>query len=109
MDPGAEGTLDNGPSFWPAEDTLPGFKENIGKYYSEVMGLSRRLLRLFALGLDLGENYFDHFCKRPGVLLKLNHYPASIPDSSDNAGIHAHSDLESRCSMEVPHEAYSSP
>lgn len=95
MDPGASGTQDNGPSFWPAEEKLPKFKENIGKYYSEVMGLSRRLLRLFALGLDLEEEFFDHFCKRPGVLLKLNHYPAAIPDSLDNAGIHAHSDLES--------------
>ena len=95
MDPGAQGTRDNGPSFWPPEEKLPQFKENIGRYYYEVMGLCRRLLKLFALGLDLEEDFFDQFCKRPGVLLKLNHYPAAIPESSDNAGIHAHSDLES--------------
>ncbi|ORY66180.1 uncharacterized protein BCR38DRAFT_483831 [Pseudomassariella vexata] len=94
MDLGATGTEDNGPSFWPPEDKLPGFKHNIGLYYSEVMALSRRLLHLFALGLDLEEEYFDQFCKKPGVLLKLNHYPAAIPESQDTAGIHAHSDFE---------------
>ncbi|KAJ9132105.1 Isopenicillin N synthetase [Pleurostoma richardsiae] len=95
MDPGATGTDDNGPSFWPEESKLPNFKENVGKYYSEMMALSRRLLKMFALGLDLDEDYFDQFCKRPGVLLKLNHYPAALPDAPDSAGIHAHSDLES--------------
>ncbi|XXH02467.1 Transcriptional regulator [Hypoxylon texense] len=95
MDPEASGTEDNGPSFWPEEKKLPGFKENIGQYYSNVMALSRTLLRMFALGLDLEEHFFDQFCKRPGVLLKLNHYPAALPESPDSAGIHAHSDLES--------------
>ncbi|KAJ4304647.1 hypothetical protein N0V90_000173 [Kalmusia sp. IMI 367209] len=95
MDPGAVGLKDNWPSFWPAEEQLPDFKANVGKYYSAVMGLSRQLLHLFALSLDLEETYFDKLCKKPGVLLKLNHYPAAVLDSPDAAGIHAHSDLES--------------
>lgn len=95
MDPGAVDQQDNGTSFWPAEEKLPGFKENIGKYYHSLMGLSRTLLRLFALGLDLEETFFDKFVKHPGVLMKLNHYPASVPDTLANAGIHAHTDLES--------------
>ncbi|KAF2659123.1 Clavaminate synthase-like protein [Lophiostoma macrostomum CBS 122681] len=95
MDPGASGTADNGPSFWPSEEKLPSFKDNVGKYYSAVMGLSRQLLHLFALALNLEETFFDQYCKKPGVLLKLNHYPAAIPESADNSGIHAHSDLES--------------
>jgi isopenicillin N synthase-like dioxygenase len=95
MDPGASGTDDNGSSFWPDENKLPNFKNNIGKYYSAVMGLSRQLLHLFALALNLEETFFDQYCKKPGVLLKLNHYPAAIPESADNSGIHAHSDLES--------------
>jgi isopenicillin N synthase-like dioxygenase len=95
FDPDAVDMVDNGPSFWPKEDDLPKFKDNIGAYYSAVMSLSRRLLRLFALGLDLDENFFDQFCKHPGVLLKLNHYPPSVPNTEAEAGIGAHSDLES--------------
>jgi len=95
MDPGATTSEDNGANFWPREEKLPNFKANVGKYCSALMGLSRELLRLFALSLDLEETFFDRFCKKPGVLLKLNHYPAAVPDSSDSAGIHAHSDLES--------------
>ncbi|KAI5864900.1 hypothetical protein GGS23DRAFT_619609 [Durotheca rogersii] len=68
MGPGTTGTRDNGPSFWPEEAKLLGFKAHIGKYYSSPM--------------------------RPGVLLKLNHYPAALPELPGSAGIHAHSDLE---------------
>lgn len=96
MDPGAVDGQAQGASFWPAEEKLPGFKQNVGKYYSSLMSLSRTLLHLFAIGLELEENFFDQFVKHPGVLLKLNHYPASVPDSTANAGIHAHSDLESK-------------
>ncbi|KAL3479559.1 hypothetical protein BJX99DRAFT_267956 [Aspergillus californicus] len=98
FDDAAIGTEDNGPSFWPQEGDLPNFKRNLGQYYKSVMGLSRDLLRMFALGLDLEENFFDQFFKRPGVLLKLNHYPESLPiddEAAKDAGIGAHSDLES--------------
>lgn len=101
MDPGASTTEDNGPSFWPSEEKLPNFKANVGQYYSAIMGLSRQLLHLFALSLNLEETFFDKFCKKPGVLLKLNHYPAAVSDTSDNAGIHAHSDLESKHTLHM--------
>ncbi|KAL3459730.1 hypothetical protein BJX64DRAFT_278961 [Aspergillus heterothallicus] len=98
FDDAAVGSEDNGPSFWPKEEELPAFKRNLGEYYRSVMNLSRNLLRMFALGLDLDEDFFDQFFKRPGVLLKLNHYPRSLPlddDAARDAGIGAHSDLES--------------
>ncbi|KAL2842722.1 hypothetical protein BJY01DRAFT_248987 [Aspergillus pseudoustus] len=97
FDDAAVGTEDNGASFWPKEEDLPDFKKNLGKYYRSVIDLSRNLLRMFALGLDLDEDFFNQFYKRPATLLKMNHYPKSIPingGGAKEAGIEAHTDLQ---------------
>jgi len=46
-------------NLWPSEEDVPGFYETIRNYYGEVLGLARHLFRLFALSLDLPEEYFD--------------------------------------------------
>jgi isopenicillin N synthase-like dioxygenase len=45
----------HGPNQWP---DLPGFREALTTYYQDVADLARRLLRLFALALDLEAGYF---------------------------------------------------
>lgn len=79
-----------GPNVWPA---LPGFRDDVSAYYARVFELGRTLLRGFALGLGLGETYFDRFVKKPPSQLRLIHYPKS--DGGERAlGIAAHTDYE---------------
>lgn len=90
-------------NLWPAEDVLPGFKSEVGKYYGEVLGLARHLIRLFALALGLKEDYFDDVTTHPGGITRLLYYPphAAISNplkdsqSEDSSlGLGAHTDYE---------------
>lgn len=94
LDPGATEKRDSSYNFWPTNDVLPGFYDTVGDYYKAVMGLSRKLLKLFALSLNLDEDYFDRFSKNPSVKLALNYYEAAAPQNPEGSGIFAHSDLE---------------
>ncbi|KAL1631159.1 hypothetical protein SLS56_004548 [Neofusicoccum ribis] len=94
LDPGVTEDAEASYNFWPSEETMPGFRSLMGRYYSWMMTLARRLLRLFALALDLEENFFDKFSKHPGVMLALNYYEAAQPQNPEGSGIFAHSDLE---------------
>jgi isopenicillin N synthase-like dioxygenase len=79
-----------GPNVWP---DLPGFREDVGAYYREVLALGRLLLAGFALALGLRETYFDRFVKKPPSQLRLLHYPPSA-DAEAGAGIGSHTDYE---------------
>jgi isopenicillin N synthase-like dioxygenase len=79
-----------GPNVWPA---LPGFREAVGGYYAAVFELGQRLLRGFALALDLPETFFDRFVTAPPSQLRLLHYPPN-PPADVTVGIGAHTDYE---------------
>jgi len=85
---------------WPTEDILPGFRDGVAEYYGQVLGLSRHLFRLFALSLDLKENYFDALTTHPGGIGRLLYYPAQPPAGAAEAategklGLGAHTDYE---------------
>jgi isopenicillin N synthase-like dioxygenase len=96
LDPGATEQWDSSYNFWPSDDVMPGFRTQMSAYYTAMMDLSRRMLKLFALSLKLEENFFDKFAKHPGVLLALNYYEAAAPQNPEGSGIFAHSDLEGR-------------
>ncbi len=51
------------------------------------------MMRVFALVLDLPEEYFDDLLVRPGAIMRLLRYPASRLDP-DHPGIGAHRDYE---------------
>ena len=79
---------------WP---DLPGFRETVGGYYEAVMALGRRLLRAFALALDLPEDAFAPMFTKPTSNLRLLHYPASDAGGSSGRvrlGIGSHTDSE---------------
>ncbi len=58
------------------------------------MGLGRRLLRIFAVSLDLDEAFFTGLARKPTMHMRLFHYPPQPPDSGDDQfGIPPHSDL----------------
>lgn len=59
---------------------LPGFYAGVREYYGQVLTLARRLFRLFALSLDLEEDFFDSMTTHPGGIGRMVWYPA-LPDS----------------------------
>ncbi len=79
-----------GPNLWP---DLPGFREAASAYYAVVSDLARRLFRGFALALDLPEDHFEPYRRRPPSQLRMIHYPFD-PTVQDREGIGAHTDYE---------------
>jgi len=86
---------------WPSEEDLPGFYDTVKEYYGQVLSLARHLFQLFALSLDLPENFFDSMMTHPGGIARLLYYPVSTsPEPMDSKqkdkeiGIGAHSDYE---------------
>jgi len=66
---------------WPTN--LPGWREEVLAYFHAVEKLSFAMLRAFAIGLDLEENYFSQFFRKPTSSAKLFHYP---PQSAETIG-----------------------
>lgn len=80
-------------NMWPKE--IPGFQPRCVEYFAELLKLSRRLMRAFALGLGAEETYFDSIVTAPYVSIILQHYPPRPSDAVDLDGLGAHSDFES--------------
>lgn len=87
---------------WDGTGHLPGFKADLLAYWQECLKLSRRMIRAFALALDLPEAYFDHVVTFPGADGVLNYYPkneaaaaATSADADIDVGLGAHTDLQS--------------
>ena len=60
-------------NLWPAAP--PGFRDAMLAYYQALSGLAGRLMRLFALGLTLPEDFFDSRIDRAISALRLLNYP----------------------------------
>ncbi|KAL4925363.1 isopenicillin N synthase family dioxygenase [Aspergillus undulatus] len=87
---GAEATV----SLWPSETDLPGFRKALYAYHGQLLKLSRRLTRIFALALHLPENAFDEYVRRPEAGMRILHYPEQKHSVDDQNGIGAHTDVE---------------
>ena len=59
---------------WPQNPE--NFKQAWETCYEAMSLLSMRLMKLFALALELPQNYFDDFLRQPISALRANHYPA---------------------------------
>ncbi|KAF5367327.1 hypothetical protein D9757_010112 [Collybiopsis confluens] len=85
----------SGSNVWP---DLPGFKEAVLTYYHAVVQLGLKLFPLFALALDLPENFFEDKTTKPAAIMRLLHYPPQPPvivdDDGSGIGIGAHTDYE---------------
>lgn len=82
-----------GPNQWPEGE--PAFRTALETYHREMIALSHHLLHAFALALDLPEDYFDGFVKKPLATLRVLHYPPQFGEIDDRQiGIGAHSDYE---------------
>ncbi|KAK4549655.1 hypothetical protein LTR36_004956 [Oleoguttula mirabilis] len=90
----AEAPDPNTPSInlWPSD--MPVFQERLCAYQTALIGLARRLTRVFALALHLPEDAFDKFVKAPEAGMRILHYPAQTASRTDQNGIGAHTDVE---------------
>lgn len=61
------------PNMWP---DVPGMREAFSAYYRAMEKLATDLMRIFALGLDLPERYFDDKIDRHITNFSSIHYPA---------------------------------
>jgi hypothetical protein len=75
---------------WADDSVLPGFRTTYLAYFRVCIALSRKLLRIFALALDLDEGYFDGFVTFPGCMSRLLHYPPQAVQGEERVGIEAH-------------------
>lgn len=81
---------------WEGTAHLPDFKRDVLAYWGACLTLSRRLVRIFALSLDLTEDYFDSRVTYPGADGVFNWYPITTEaDKAENAvGLGSHTDLQ---------------
>jgi isopenicillin N synthase-like dioxygenase len=82
------------PNIWPAAPA--NFRPAMEAYYRAMETLATDLMRLFALGLELPEDYFDDKVNRHITNLSVLHYPAlSEPPLAGQLRAGAHSDYGS--------------
>ncbi|KAB5518072.1 hypothetical protein GE09DRAFT_1179131 [Coniochaeta sp. 2T2.1] len=80
---------------WKATDNLPYFQTAVLTYWRACLALARKLVRAFALSLDLPEDFFDAKFACPDASLALNYYPPLPPSQpTDEVSIGSHSDFQ---------------
>ena len=79
------------PNLWPEE--MPQFRQAVTDYWRAMELLSARLMRIFALALDLDENFFVERSDRHVTNMRINYYPAQErPPEQGQLRAGAHSD-----------------
>jgi isopenicillin N synthase-like dioxygenase len=81
----------HGANQWPA--SLPGFRDNVLDYYSEMDRLGARLLQAFALALGLDREALDAQYRKPISQLRLLHYPVQDQAVDEMMGARSHRDV----------------
>jgi len=82
-----------GANVWPRD--VPGFREDVLTYYHAAVDLGKKLFPLFALALNLPENFFDDKTKNSAAIMRVLHYPPQSGPVDDRViGIGAHTDFE---------------
>ena len=77
-----------GPSKWPSDDTLPGFRKVLTRYHEEVTKLSYCFIHLVAEALGLHPAAFDSlFVANPQHRIKVVRYP---PSTTSDQGVGPH-------------------
>ena len=87
------GNVMYGPNRWPPEEPgAPPFRALLTRYYTEMEELATRLLRAFAIRLELEPDHFLPSFRKPLTQLRLLHYPTQAPDTDEVLGVEAHTD-----------------
>ncbi len=75
---------------WPTN--LPGFRETVVAYCDALERLVTRLVRLYAVALELPAAYFDEPFREFQYKLRMTHYPNQHVPADDEFGIAPHTD-----------------
>lgn len=82
------------PTIWPTDPQ--GFRGAWEAYYTAVTDLAARIMRVFAVALDLPEDYFEAFIGQPISALRALNYPAlDRPPPAGQLRAGAHTDYGS--------------
>ena len=76
---------------WPTHPSALFWRPAIYCYYTAMYTFSKRLLRIFALALNLPEDAFDAITTHPMTNVRAVHYPPQASES--DVGIGAHTDF----------------
>ena len=68
---------------WPLESDVPGFRSNMLAYMSTLEALCQKLVKLYALALDLPDDHFDRYFAKPHMILRMSRYP--VIDGADES------------------------
>ncbi|KAH0150202.1 Clavaminate synthase-like protein, partial [Aureobasidium melanogenum] len=81
---------------WEGTSHLPNFKTDILAYWKSCLQLARQLVKVFALSLDLPEEYFGSRTTFPGADGVLNYYPVTTAEetAANSVGLGSHTDLQ---------------
>ncbi|KAI0006693.1 Clavaminate synthase-like protein [Xylariaceae sp. FL0662B] len=60
---------------WEATANMPHFKQAVVRYWQSCLAVARELVKIFALSLDLPEDFFAAKFAYPDAALALNYYP----------------------------------
>ena len=81
-----------GENLWP--DLLPDLKQNALEYFDKVHDVARYLMRGFAIGLDLDENFFLKTSDKPLSRGSFVYYPNQTKElGKDQFGVSPHTDF----------------
>jgi isopenicillin N synthase-like dioxygenase len=79
------------PNLWPEDG--PQLRRAVSDYWRVMEALSAQLMRIFALALDLDEDFFVRRSKRHVTNMRINYYPAQErPPEAGQLRAGAHSD-----------------
>ena len=86
-------------SFWEGVSQLGGFQAVMITFWQRRLALARKLCRIFALSLDLPEDYLDSVITHPGADAVCLHYPGTDLGSDNtnkeiDVGIGSHTDIQ---------------
>lgn len=88
------GRMSQGPNQYPAESSVPGFRNAVDTYHALMLALGDNIMPILALALGLPSTYFSEFTSDSFGVLRLLHYPPHPADAPKNQrGCGAHTDF----------------
>jgi isopenicillin N synthase-like dioxygenase len=81
---------------WSNTSKVQDFKSTLIEFWQVRLQLARKMIRIFALALELPEDYFDAATTHPGADAVFIHYPVQSTQDPDkiDVGLGAHTDIQ---------------